>query len=53
MRILITLNGELLFSRYLAKSETAEKSATSVGIKIASESINNIRTVACLSKILN
>lgn len=40
----------LLNHRDLSKSEMAEKNAAANGMKIASEAITNIRTVASLSE---
>lgn len=36
----------------MSKSEMAEKDASGIGMKIASEAITNIRTVASLSELL-
>lgn len=38
--------------RNLSKSEMAEKDAAGIGMKIASEAITNIRTVASLSETI-
>lgn len=40
----------ILNNRNLSKSELTEKDAIAVGMKIATEAITNIRTVASLSK---
>lgn len=38
-------------NRHLSQSEMTEKDAVAVGMKIATEAITNIRTVASLSKL--